>query len=63
MLGAERTADIARERGEIDRRLGVGREYDEGLAGRHGGERLAGADERERAAQPAGVDYFGHVVG
>jgi hypothetical protein len=58
LLG-ERVALVGGEGGEVDRGLGVGGEDRERLPGRHGGERPAGLDQRERAAEAAGVEGAG----
>jgi hypothetical protein len=47
---------VGGQRGEVDRRLRVGGEDDERLARRDLGERAAGADQRQRAVQAAGVE-------
>ena len=52
----ERQALVGGQRGEVDRRLGVGREHDQGLAGRERRQRGAGAQEWQWAQEPAGVD-------
>ena len=56
MLPGEGAALVGGQPGEVDRRLRVGREHDQRRAGRQGREGTAGVDERQRAAQPAGVE-------
>jgi peroxiredoxin family protein len=47
---------VGRERGEVDRRLGVGGEHHEHVAGRQPLQLAPGVDQRERAVQAAGVE-------
>jgi peroxiredoxin family protein len=47
---------VGRERREVDRGLGVGREHDENVAGAERGQLAAGPDQRERAVQAADVE-------
>jgi peroxiredoxin family protein len=56
VLAAERATLVGGERGEVDRRLRIGGEDDQRRALREGGERAAGADQRERAAQSASIE-------
>jgi peroxiredoxin family protein len=56
MLTGERVALVRGERGEVDRRLRIGgQDHERGAVGK-AGELAAGADERQRADQPAGVE-------
>jgi peroxiredoxin family protein len=47
---------VGGQRGEVDRRLGIGGEDDQRLAGRHRRQLPPGVDERQRAVQSAGVE-------
>jgi HAD superfamily hydrolase (TIGR01509 family) len=47
----EATALVRRQRGEVDRGLGVGREHHERLTGRQARQRLARLEQRQRAAE------------
>ena len=53
---------LGRERAEVDGRLGVGREHDEGVAGGQGGQRAAGLQGGERAEEPAGIEQLRHTL-
>ena len=55
-------AVVGGHRREIDRRLGVGGEHDEHVAGRHRRGCGTGLDERHRAAQPTNVQHSLHTV-
>jgi hypothetical protein len=44
------------QRGEVDRRLGIGGEHDQRLARRQRGQLPPGVDERQRADQSAGIE-------
>jgi peroxiredoxin family protein len=55
-LAGEPVALVRRQGGEVDRRLRIGGEHDQRRARRQGGQRAAGADQRQRAAQAAGVE-------
>jgi hypothetical protein len=52
----EHQALVGGQRGEVDRRLGVGGENEQAFAGRKRGECGAGAQEWQWAQEPAGVD-------
>jgi peroxiredoxin family protein len=54
-LAGEPVALVGGQGGEVDRRLGIGGEHDQGLAGRQARQLALGVDERERADQSAGV--------
>jgi peroxiredoxin family protein len=56
VLAEDRVALVGRERGEVDRRLGIGRQDDEHVARRHARELPPCADERERALEAADVE-------
>jgi hypothetical protein len=56
VLAGEGVALVGGQRGEVDRRLRVGGEHDERGAGGQAGQLATGADERQRADQPAGVE-------
>jgi len=58
-LPHDHVALVRGQRGEVDRGLGVGGQHDQRLARRHARERAAGADQRQRAAQAAGVEGAG----
>jgi peroxiredoxin family protein len=47
---------VGRQRGEVDRGLGIGGQDDQRLARRHAGELAPGTDQRERALEAAGVE-------
>jgi peroxiredoxin family protein len=47
---------VGREGGEVDRRLRIGGEHHEALAGGESGERAPRADQRERTDKAAGVE-------
>ena len=55
-LGRERAAGVERDRRDVDRRLGIGREHDQRRARRHGFERAARLDGGQRAGEAAGVE-------
>ena len=50
------------QRAHVDRRLGVGGEHDEHLAGGQRGQRAAGLQRGERAQEPAGVEQLRHTL-
>ena len=52
----EHQAFVGGQGGEVDRRLGVGREHEQRLTRRERGQRGARAQEWEWAQEPAGVD-------
>ena len=52
-------ACVRGQRGEVDRRLGIGRQHDEDLARGHARERAARAQERQRAPQAADIERVG----
>jgi peroxiredoxin family protein len=56
VFAGEHVTLVGRQGGEVDRRLRVGREHDERGALRQPAERAPGVDERQRAAQPAGIE-------
>lgn len=56
MLLGEAVAGVRGEGGEVDRGLRVRGQDEQRVAGLQGGQREAGADERERAAETAGVE-------
>ena len=47
---------VGGERGEVDRRLGIGRQNDQRLARTEARQLAPRADQRQRAAQAAGVE-------
>jgi peroxiredoxin family protein len=59
LLAGERVALVGRQRGEVDRRLGIGGQDHEDLAVHHAGELASRADERQRALQAADVERVG----
>jgi hypothetical protein len=56
LLAGESEALVGGQRGKVDRRLRIGREHDQRLAVRQLGQRPAGADQRQRAVEAAGVE-------
>jgi peroxiredoxin family protein len=56
LLAGERVALVGREGGEVDRRLGIGRQHDQRLAVAHARERAPSAHQRHRALQAANVE-------
>ena len=55
-LAGERVALVGGQRGEVDRRLRIGGEDDESVAGSEARELAAGVEKRERAREPAGIE-------
>ena len=53
---------LGRERAHVHRRLGVGREHDERVAGGQRGQRAAGLQRGERAEEPAGIEELRHTL-
>jgi len=53
---------VGGEGAQIDGRLGVGGEDDEGVPGGEGGESGSRLEGREGAGQPAGVEVLGHTI-
>jgi peroxiredoxin family protein len=56
VLAGDGVALVGGQRGEVDRGLGIGRQHDQRVARAELRQRPAGADERERAVQAAGVE-------
>ena len=54
---------VGGERADVDRRLGVGGEHHERLAGGERGQRPTGLERGERAEEPAGVEQLRHTLG
>jgi peroxiredoxin family protein len=59
VLLREGVVAVGGEGGEVDRGLGIRGQDEERVSGRQRGQGAAGADERERAAQAAGVEHVG----
>jgi hypothetical protein len=59
VFARERVALVGGQGGEVDRSLRIGGEHDERVARRHARQLAAGAEQRQRTVQAAGVERAG----